>query len=313
MSSASTIVCLEARDIRFPTSRWLDGSDAMHPDPDYSAAYVVLRTDAGDGLEGHGLTFTIGRGNELCVAAARALEPLVVGRTLEGDRGRHARLLAQPRRPTASCAGSARRRASSTSPTAAVVNAVWDLWAKREGKPLWRLLADLTPEELVALRRLPLHRRTRSRPTRRSSSCCGRARGARAARALSIARRAIPPTRPRPAGSATTTRRSSALVRDAVAAGFTHVKMKVGPTSTSDDRRAGADPRGPRPGRRADDGREPGLGRRRGDRGDEAPAARSIPGGSRSRRAPTTCSATRGSAVRSRRSASRPASTSRTA
>ena len=83
MSSSSTIVSLEARDIRFPTSRWLDGSDAMHTDPDYSAAYIVLRTEADDGVEGHGLTFTSGRGTEVCVAAARALEPLVVGRSLE--------------------------------------------------------------------------------------------------------------------------------------------------------------------------------------------------------------------------------------
>src|SRR6266404_810698 len=78
----STITDLEVLDIRFPTSRNLDGSDAMNPDPDYSAAYVVLRTDA-PGVEGHGLTFTIGRGNELCVAAARALRPLVVGKTLQ--------------------------------------------------------------------------------------------------------------------------------------------------------------------------------------------------------------------------------------
>src|SRR4051794_37193973 len=78
-----TITKLTARDIRFPTSRSLDGSDAMNPDPDYSAAYVVLHTDSPDGLEGHGLTFTIGRGNEVCVAAAHALAPLVVGRTLE--------------------------------------------------------------------------------------------------------------------------------------------------------------------------------------------------------------------------------------
>src|SRR3990172_1377603 len=70
-------------DVRFPTSRSLDGSDAMHPDPDYSAAYVILRTDHPDGLEGHGLTFTIGRGNELCVAAEQALAPLIIGRTLE--------------------------------------------------------------------------------------------------------------------------------------------------------------------------------------------------------------------------------------
>src|SRR5215210_75166 len=79
----ATITSLDVLDIRFPTSRTLDGSDAMNPDPDYSAAYVVLRTDAGDGLEGHGLTFTIGRGTEVVVAAVRALEPLVVGRSVE--------------------------------------------------------------------------------------------------------------------------------------------------------------------------------------------------------------------------------------
>src|SRR3954468_5240045 len=72
-----------ARDIRFPTSREHIGSDAMNPDPDYSAAYVVLKTDSPEGLEGHGLTFTIGRGNELCVAAVQALRQLVVGKTLE--------------------------------------------------------------------------------------------------------------------------------------------------------------------------------------------------------------------------------------
>src|SRR2546423_4960455 len=78
-----TITDVVARDIRFPTSRLLDGSDAMNRDPDYSAAYVVLRTDSPVGLEGHGLTFTIGRGNELCVAAINALKPLVLGKTLE--------------------------------------------------------------------------------------------------------------------------------------------------------------------------------------------------------------------------------------
>ena len=148
MSGSTRITTLEARDIRFPTSRWLDGSDAMHTDPDYSAAYVVLRTDADDGIEGHGLTFTSGRGTEVCVAAARALEPLVVGRTLEGI--------------VADMSGFWRSLVSDTQlrwlgpekgvihlATAAVVNAVWDLWAKREGKPVWKLLCDLSPEELV--------------------------------------------------------------------------------------------------------------------------------------------------------------------
>jgi L-fuconate dehydratase len=122
----------------------------MNPDPDYSAAYVILRTDAPGGglLEGHGLTFTIGRGNELCVAAARALAPLVVGMSLDEIRN--------------DMAGFWRRLTSESQlrwvgpekgvlhlATAAVVNAVWDLWARAEGKPLWKLLADMTPEQLV--------------------------------------------------------------------------------------------------------------------------------------------------------------------
>src|SRR5438045_4709376 len=81
--SGSTITSLGALDVRFPTSRTLAGSDAMNTAPDYSATYVVLRTDRADGLAGHGLTFTTGRGNEVVVAAANALRPLIVGRTLE--------------------------------------------------------------------------------------------------------------------------------------------------------------------------------------------------------------------------------------
>ncbi len=135
-----------ARDIRFPTSRSLDGSDAMNADPDYSAAYVVLKTDGG--LEGHGLTFTIGRGNELCVAAINALAPMVRGKTLESfteNMGAFWRMMTGdsqlrwvgPEKGVIHLA------------TAAVVNAVWDLWAKAEGKPLWRLLVTMAPEELV--------------------------------------------------------------------------------------------------------------------------------------------------------------------
>ncbi len=143
-----TIKDLVVTDLRFPTSRALDGSDAMNPDPDYSAAYVVLTTDR-PGLDGHGLTFTIGRGTEICVAAANALKPLVVGRSLESF--------------TADMAGFWRHVTGDSQlrwigpekgaihlATAAVVNAVWDLWAKAEGKPLWRLVADMTPEQFVA-------------------------------------------------------------------------------------------------------------------------------------------------------------------
>ncbi len=142
------IVDLTTHDIRFPTSRSLDGSDAMNPDPDYSAAYVVLKTDHPAGLEGHGLTFTIGRGNDLCVQAIEAMRHLVVGHTLEeftADMGRFWRHVTSdsqlrwvgPEKGVIHLA------------TAAVVNAVWDLWAKVAGKPLWQLLCDMSPEEIV--------------------------------------------------------------------------------------------------------------------------------------------------------------------
>ena len=143
------IIGCRARDIRFPTSRQADGSDAMNPDPDYSAAYVVLTTDQA-GLEGHGLTFTLGRGNELCVAAIEALAPLVVGRRLSditGAMGAYWRELVSasqlrwvgPEKGVIHLA------------TAAIVNALWDLWAKLEGKPVWRLVAEMSPEEFVRL------------------------------------------------------------------------------------------------------------------------------------------------------------------
>jgi L-fuconate dehydratase len=145
-----TIIAMDVADIRFPTSRSLDGSDAMNPDPDYSAAYVVIRTDDADGLEGHGLTFTIGRGTEVVVAGVRALEPLVLHRSTEelfADMGGFWRSLVGdsqlrwigPEKGVIHLA------------TAAVVNAVWDLFAKRAGKPLWRLLVEMSPAQIVDL------------------------------------------------------------------------------------------------------------------------------------------------------------------
>jgi L-fuconate dehydratase len=142
----TTITDVIARDIRFPTSEDLAGSDAMNQAPDYSAAYAILKTDTDH--EGHGLTFTIGRGNELCVAAIESLAPLVVGETLESfarDMGafwRHVTGDSQlrwvgPEKGVIHLA------------TAAIVNAVWDLYAKSEGKPLWKLLSDMSPEEVV--------------------------------------------------------------------------------------------------------------------------------------------------------------------
>jgi L-fuconate dehydratase len=139
---------ITAHDVRFPTSRHLDGSDAMNQAPDYSAAYALIETDVGDGLVGHGMTFTIGRGNEICARAIESLAPLVVGRTLEeitADMGTFWR----------SVAGESQLRwigpekGAIHLATAAIMNALWDLWAKVEGKPVWKLLTDMTPEEVV--------------------------------------------------------------------------------------------------------------------------------------------------------------------
>ncbi len=144
-----TLTSFEVYDIRFPTSRSLAGSDAMHPAPDYSAAYVIFSTDSPDSLSGHGLTFTIGRGTEICVAAIRALAPLIVGRTLESLTSNMAQFWHL-------ITGDSQLRwlgpekGAIHLAAAAVVNAVWDLYAKAEQKPLWKLLADMSPEQLVA-------------------------------------------------------------------------------------------------------------------------------------------------------------------
>lgn len=142
------ITDLTVRDIRFETSSDLSGSDAMNPDPDYSAAYVELGTDSG--ARGQGLAFTLGRGTEIVVAAARAMRRLVVGKSLDeiaSDMGafwRHVTGESQLRwiGPDKGAVHLA---------TAAIVNAVWDLWSKAAGKPVWRLVSDMTPAEIVRL------------------------------------------------------------------------------------------------------------------------------------------------------------------
>jgi L-fuconate dehydratase len=146
---ALKIVGVQAYDIRFPTSRTLAGSDAMNTDPDYSAAYVVLQTDHPAGLAGHGMTFTIGRGNEVCVTAIRALAPLVIGRTLESFTG-DMRAFWRYITGDSQLRWIGPEKGAIHMATAAVVNAVWDLWAKLEGKPLWKLLSEMTPEQLVS-------------------------------------------------------------------------------------------------------------------------------------------------------------------
>ena len=144
-----TIKEVIARDIRFPTSRTLDGSDAMNPDPDYSAAYVIIKTDHPEGIEGHGLTFTIGRGNELCVQAIYSLSYLIIGKTLESFTQNMAGFWKM-------ITGDSQLRWLGPEKgiihlaTGAIVNAVWDLYAKIEKKPLWKLISDMSPEQLIS-------------------------------------------------------------------------------------------------------------------------------------------------------------------
>ncbi|WP_439291968.1 MULTISPECIES: L-fuconate dehydratase [Rahnella] len=143
----TTITALRVEDVRFPTSLALDGSDAMNPDPDYSAAYVILETD-NPALKGHGLTFTIGRGNEICCAAIKALEHLIVGRDLTAitaDMGQFWRDFTSD----SQLRWIGPDKGAIHLATGAVVNGVWDLWSKAAGKPLWKLVADMSPEELV--------------------------------------------------------------------------------------------------------------------------------------------------------------------
>jgi len=142
------ILSVEAKDIRFPTSKSLDGSDAMNKDPDYSAAYAILKTNDPN-FEGHGLTFTEGRGNELCVAAIKSLSYLLIGKSLKdiaSDMAGFWRMITGdtqlrwlgPEKGVIHMA------------TGAIVNAVWDLYAKIERKPVWKLIADMTPQQLVS-------------------------------------------------------------------------------------------------------------------------------------------------------------------
>ena len=154
----STIVSVDTRDIRFPTSLELDGSDAMNPDPDYSAAYVAIRTDAEDGLEGHAFVFTIGRGNDVQVAALDTLRGHLVGRDVEellADMGAASRLLMHD----SQLRWLGPEKGVMHMAIGAIVNALWDLRAKRAGQPLWLHLSTPQPRGARLGRRLPLPER----------------------------------------------------------------------------------------------------------------------------------------------------------
>ena len=223
---------MQVLDLRFPTSLHLDGSDAMNPDPDYSAAYVILTTDSAH--EGHGLTFTIGRGNEICCAAIEAMRHLVVGLDMAkvaenmGAFWRHMTSDSQLRwiGPDKGAIHLA---------TGAVVNAVWDLWARIEGKPVWRLVADMSPEEIV-----------RCIDFRYITDCVTPAEAVELLRAQEAGKAERLATLEREGYPCYTTSagwlgydddKLRRLCREAVDAGFSHIKMKVGHDLEDDIRR----------------------------------------------------------------------------
>jgi L-fuconate dehydratase len=230
------ITRLSVYDVRFPTSRVLDGSDAMHRSPDYSAAYVVLHTDDEE-LSGHGLTFTNGRGTEVCVAAVRALEPLVVGRTLEGItgdmRGFWRALVSDDQLRWLGPEKGVLHLA-----TAAVVNAVWDLWAKSRHLPLWQLLAHLPLDDLVAAIDFR-YIEDALRPEEALDLLQRVAREGKVLRELQIVEQGYPAYTTSAGWLGYDDAKIESLVRQALADGFGHVKMKVGAELESDVRRAG--------------------------------------------------------------------------
>ncbi|HXX68995.1 MAG TPA: enolase C-terminal domain-like protein [Polyangiaceae bacterium] len=233
MNLAGTITDLRVFDVRFPTSAEKHGSDAMNPDPDYSAAYAVVETDRADGISGHGLAFTIGRGTEVVVAAIHALRPLVVGHAIE-------EFVAAPGEFCKTLTGDSQLRWLGPEKgvihmaTAAVVNALWDLWAKLDSKPLWKLLSDLSPSRIVEL--VDWRYLTDALTPREAERALDRWVPTRAARERELRRAGYPAYTTSVGWLGYSDERLRALCREGIRSGFERFKLKVG-QNVDDDRR----------------------------------------------------------------------------
>ncbi|QMT30762.1 L-fuconate dehydratase [Alysiella filiformis] len=228
-----TITDMEVLDIRFPTSQQLDGSDAMNPDPDYSAAYVILKTNYSE-LNGHGLTFTIGRGNEICCAAIEAVRHLVVGLNLDEVKQAPAQFWRK-------LTGDSQLRWIGPDKGAmhlavgAVVNAVWDLWAKAENKPVWRLVADMSPEELVNC--IDFRYLTDCIAPEEALDLLTKAEQGKAERTEILLREGYPCYTTSAGWLGYSDEKLARLCQEAIDEGFQYVKLKVGQNLEDDKRR----------------------------------------------------------------------------
>jgi L-fuconate dehydratase len=229
------ITDVRALDVRFPTSRELHGSDAMHRDPDYSAAYVVLVTDRSDGLQGHGLSFTIGRGTEVVVAAVLALKPLLVGQSI-------AAFIDAPGAFVRYLMGDTQLRWLGPEKgvihlaTSAVVNALWDLWAKLENQPLWKLLAGMSPERIVEI--VDWRYLSDALTADEARDMLDRLMPTRAEREAELRAVGYPAYTTSVGWLGYPDDKIQRLCREGLAAGFTRFKIKVGLDQADDARRA---------------------------------------------------------------------------
>lgn len=234
---ATTITRVHVRDIRFPTSKSMDGSDAMNSTSDYSATYVTLETDSADGLQGHGLTFTIGRGNDLCVEAVKALSKLfVTGRTLESITANFGAYWHEIVAGDCQLRWVGPEKGVVHLATAAIINAIWDLWAKKEGKPVWKLLVDMSPEDLV--RCIDFTFLTDVLTPQEAIAMLRRVAPGKAQREKEMLEHGFPGYTTAAGWLGYSEEKMRRLAREAVDAGWTHLKQKVGADIEQDMRRA---------------------------------------------------------------------------
>ncbi len=219
-------------DLRFPTSREQIGSDAVNKDPDYSAAYAILETDTE--IEGHGLTFTLGRGTQLVVSAMEYLAQFIQGRTLDS-------VTADLNGLFLDLTGETQFRWLGPSKgvihlaAGALINAIWDLYAKAAGKPLWRLLTDLSPEEIVAS--IDFRYIADALAPEEALELIRNARPDQAERLLQLEQTGYPAYTTSVGWYGFSDEKIRRLCREALAQGWTHFKLKVGGDPFDDLRR----------------------------------------------------------------------------